>query len=879
MLTQESRRKFLKYFREHGHAVVASSPVLPHDDPTLLFINAGMNQFKDVFLGKSVREYARAATSQKCIRVGGKHNDLENVGHTRRHLTFFEMLGNFSFGDYFKKDAIRFAWEVSTQVFGFDAERIWPTVFRDDDEAFAIWKQYVPEKRISRLDEKTNFWAMGDTGPCGPCSELLYDRGPRFGEGATPKEDVGEERFLEFWNVVFMQYNRDEEGVMHPLPRPSIDTGAGLERIISLIMDVDSVYDTDVLRGLIAKVEKVTGVPYKVEDPHRAPAFRVIADHLRCLAFAIADGVQPSNVERGYVLRKVLRRAVRYGRSLGMDRPFLGEVLPALIESMGNDYPELGKNKTRIEEILFGEEEAFIRTLRRGGNILNQIIDVAQKEKRKIAGDEAFKLKDTYGFPLEEILLLAKDADLGVDTRRYTELEEEARERSRAVHKTAKQIAAENLFAPYAEKHGECEFLGYQELSAEGKVTALVAGDRFVDSLKEGMEGLVILDRTPFYAEKGGQVGDTGTLQGEGVHFEVTDCQSPYAGVIAHIGKVKKGRIALGDTLIASVEQGRRQKIANNHTATHLLHWALCKILGEHVKQAGSVVDPARLRFDFSHHKALTREELRSIEDLVNTKVRENLHVHWYELPYEEVMTRGDIKQFFGDKYGTFVRVIDIDYSKELCGGTHTSATGNIGLFRIAKEGSIAAGVRRIEAVTGEEAETIARKNEDLLNEVSLLLKTPPDRLKERIEKVLEENKGLAQEIKEAKLAQLQKKAAELAQKAELTAGISLVAAQIAAAPNELRAYADAVMETMRSGVVVLALSSEGKCQILARVSDDLVGKGIKAIDLIRHVSPVIDGGGGGKADSAQAGGKAPDKIPEALNAVKAWLDERLRGS
>ncbi len=461
MLTQEIRRKFLNYFREKEHTVVPSSPVVPHDDPTLLFINAGMNQFKDVFLGKSRRDYTKAASSQKCIRVGGKHNDLENVGHTRRHLTFFEMLGNFSFGDYFKEDAIRFAWEVSTQVFGFEPSRIWPTVFKEDDEAFEIWTQYVPANRITKMDAKTNFWAMGDTGPCGPCSELLYDRGPKYGDGATPLEDLEETRFLEFWNLVFMQFNRDENGIMHSLPKPSIDTGSGLERVVNLKMNVDSVYDTDVLYAIISKVEAVSGVPYPKDSGEKAAPFRVIADHLRCLSFAIADGVQPSNVDRGYVLRKVLRRAVRYGRALKMDRPFLAEVLPALIETMGDDYPELVKSRQRIEEILTVEEEAFIRTLRRGGNILNQVIDKAQGEKRKITGDEAFKLKDTYGFPLEEILLLAKDASLGVDTKRYAELEEEARERSRSVHKSAKQIASENLFADFAKKHKESEFLGY----------------------------------------------------------------------------------------------------------------------------------------------------------------------------------------------------------------------------------------------------------------------------------------------------------------------------------------------------------------------------------------------------------------------------------
>ncbi|MFQ5729301.1 MAG: alanine--tRNA ligase [Waddliaceae bacterium] len=871
MLTQEIRRKFLKYFRDNQHTVVPSASVVPHDDPSLLFNNAGMNQFKDVFLGRSVRDYNRAACSQKCIRVGGKHNDLENVGHTRRHLTFFEMLGNFSFGDYFKKEAIRFAWEVSITVFDLDPEKIWPTVLRDDDEAFELWTKYVPAKKICRFEEKHNFWAMGDTGPCGPCSELLYDRGPKYGDAPTPYEDLDEERYLEFWNLVFMQSNRDENGIMNPLPKPSIDTGAGLERIVNLKMGVDSIYDTDVLRSLITKVEEISGMTYQ-ETIEKAPAFRVIADHLRCLAFAIADGVQPSNVDRGYVLRKVLRRAVRYGRSLGMDRPFLATVFPRLIETMGEDYPELAKSQARIEEILTAEEEAFIRTLRRGGNILNQIIEHARKEQRKISGDEAFKLKDTYGFPLEEILLLARDADLSVDTKRFMELEEEAKERSRKVHKTAKQIASENLFANYTKEHGECEFLGYTELTAEGTVTALVVDDHFVEEIPQGGEGLVILNRTPFYGEKGGQIGDIGTLEGAEKLFQVTNCQSPYKGVTAHVGKMAKGSIKMGDVLTATIDAPRRQKIANNHTATHLLHWALCRVLGEHVKQAGSVVDPGRLRFDFSHHKALTQEEIRKIEDLVNIRIRENLHVKGYELPYEEIRKKEDIKQFFGEKYDSIVRVIDIDYSKELCGGTHTSATGNIGLFRIAKEGSIAAGIRRIEAVTGEEAEALSRQDEDLLFQLAGTLKTHPQKLMGRIEKLLEENKALSMELQSSKQTQLGSVISDLLTKVETTNGIPLIAAEISVPPEEMRTCADGVMNRLRSGVLVLASSSDDKCQIIVRVSDDLINKGIKASEIIKAIAPIIDGGGGGKANSAQAGGKTPEKIGEALERAKELL-------
>ncbi len=872
MQTQEIRRKFLQYFRNKQHTIVPSSPVLPHDDPTLLFINAGMNQFKDVFLGNSVRDYKRASTAQKCIRVGGKHNDLENVGHTARHLTFFEMLGNFSFGDYFKKEAIQFSWEVSTEVFGFDPERIWPTVFRKDDEAFELWKQYVPENRITRFDEKQNFWSMGDTGPCGPCSELLYDRGEKYGTASNPLEDLEETRYLEFWNLVFMQYNRDENGLMHALPKPSIDTGAGLERIVNLKMGVESVYETDVLRGLISQIETLSGVPYKAEDEQKAPAFRVIADHLRCLSFAIADGVQPSNVDRGYVLRKVLRRAVRYGRSLGMSQPFIAQIVPTLIDLMGDDYPELQQSKNRIEEIVTTEEENFIRTLRRGGNILNQIVEKAQKDKRKISGEEAFKLKDTYGFPLEEILLIAKDAELQVDTQHFNELEKKAKELSRSVHKSSKQIASENLFEEFATKQGPTDFYGFDELEGEGQVTALVIDNQFVDSIEEGQEAMIVLNRTPFYSEMGGQVGDIGSLKNETTHVAVSDCQTPFKGIIAHFGKLEKGSLKVGDPVMAKVDLPRRQNIANNHTATHLLHWALCRVLGDHVKQAGSVVDADRLRFDFSHHKALTQDEVRAIEDMINAKIRENTHVKAYELTYDDVMNRDDIKQFFGEKYDKIVRVIDIDYSKELCGGTHTSQLGNIGLFRIAKEGSIAAGVRRVEAVTGKQAESIAREEENLLNNLAENLKTQPQKLQTRIEKILEENKVLAQELKTLKKGQLKSMVAELVQSAREIEGVSLVANEVSVSGGELKELAEEIMNQLSSGVIILAATKGERCQLIAQVSDDLVPKGIKAGDLIKALAPIIGGGGGGKANFAQAGGKNPEKIQEALQTAQTLI-------
>jgi alanyl-tRNA synthetase len=871
MLTQLIRRQFLDYFKKNQHSVIPSSSVVPHDDPTLLFNNAGMNQFKDVFLGKTKQDYVRAATSQKCIRVGGKHNDLENVGHTSRHLTFFEMLGNFSFGNYFKEDAIRFAWEVSTEIFQFDPHHIWPTVFKEDDEAFELWTKYVPAERITRLGEKDNFWAMGDTGPCGPCSELLYDRGAQFGTCRNPAEDQTGERFLEFWNLVFMQYNRQLSGVKDSLPKPSIDTGAGLERVVSLKMGVDSVFETDVLRNLIEKIEEVSGVPYNFHN-ERAPAFRVIADHLRCLAFAIADGAQPSNTDRGYVLRKILRRAVRYGRQLGMNDPFLAKILPRLTEVMGEDYIELIQAQARIADILTVEEESFIRTLRRGGTLLNQVIEESQKGGKIISGADAFKLKDTYGLPIEEILLIAKDSHLTVDETKYQLLEEQAKERSRTTQKTTQQIASESVFADFVIKHGETKFIGYKETCTVGRVIGLFINGHFQAELLEGQEGLIILDTTPFYAEMGGQVGDIGFIKNEKTHFNVTDTIAPFKGLIAHQGTLDKGTLYLGDSVQAEIHTDRRQKISNNHTATHLLHWALHQILGEHVKQAGSVVDPSRLRFDFSHHKALTAQEIRQIESLVNAKIRENRWVKDYELPYQDVLKRADIKQFFGEKYGYLVRVIDMESSKELCGGTHTSSTGTIGLFRITKESSIAAGVRRIEAATGEEAEMFALSAEDQLLNLSTLLKSQPHLLNERVEKLLEEHKSLMAEVKNFKKNEMLGWVDQFVSKMEVINNHSFIAQQLPLSIGELKESVDLTLNKIGSGIVLLAVSEPNKCHILIKISDDLVKKNLSAHELIKIAAPIIDGSGGGKANSAQAGGKYPEKLNEAIDAVRNYL-------
>jgi alanyl-tRNA synthetase len=877
MLSQEIRRNFLKYFKERQHAIVPSSSVVPHDDPTLLFINAGMNQFKDVFLGKSQRDYARAATAQKCIRVGGKHNDLDNVGHTARHLTFFEMLGNFSFGDYFKEQAIQYAWEMSTQVFALDPERIWITIFQDDEEAFELWKQIVPEKKIVRMGEKDNFWQMGDTGPCGPCSELYYDKGDKYGPARSPKEDEDGSRYLEFWNLVFMQFNRDASGALNPLPKKSIDTGAGLERIVSLKLGVESLFGTDILRSLIAQVEQVSGKKYDEKDAHLASAFHVIADHIRSLSFAIADGAQPSNVERGYVLRKLLRRAVRYGRILGMQQPFLAQILPRLVDEMGHDYRELSASQKRIAEVLATEEEAFIRTLKRGGNILSSIIDKAEhSEQKNISGEEAFKLKDTYGFPLEEILLIAKDTGLNVNIDAYQLLEEQAKERSRSAHAVQGAQVEENVFKEYVQSHGPCAFLGYMEQSASARITALVVDGAFAEAIEEGQEGIVILDRTPFYPEKGGQVGDTGTIIDGASHFVVADCHAPYPGVIAHIGKLAKGELKVGQFVNAEIDAVRRLSIANNHTATHLLHWALQQVLGTHIQQAGSVVDAGRLRFDFNHHKALSKEELRHVERLVNEKVRENKSVKVYELSYEEAQKHKEIKQFFGEKYGAKVRVVDIDYSKELCGGTHTANVGTIGFFRIAKEGSISAGVRRIEAMTGAMAETFVYETEDLVEHAAGHLKTTPAKLMERIAALADETKSLSHELKAFKRDGLKRLAQELAHTAQKAGNITLLAAIVEVESDLVRDLVEDLSSLVHSGVILLGVKGEDRCQLIAKVSSDLVQKGVHAVQLIKEIAPSIEGSGGGKEAHAQAGGKNPQGLSHALETAKRWLAAKI---
>lgn len=872
MISSQIRKDFLKYFEQHKHTIVASSPVFPHDDPTLLFTNAGMNQFKDVFLGQSKRDYTRATTSQKCVRVGGKHNDLENVGHTSRHLTFFEMLGNFSFGDYFKKEAIRFAWEVSTQVFGFDPDRIYPSVFEKDDEAFELWRDYVPEKRIVRFGEKENFWAMGDTGPCGPCSELLYDRGSAFGSASHPYEDASGERFLEFWNLVFMQYNRSSDGKMTNLPKQSIDTGSGLERVVSLKMGVNSVFATDIFQELIAEISNISHVAY---NPSSALAsnFHVIADHIRMLSFSIADGVVPSNIDRGYVLRKVLRRAVRYGKGLGLNEPFLGKLLPRLISCMGEAYPELEKSKCKIETLLEQEEEAFLKTLRRGGNILSQITQKAlEADKKEISGQEAFLLKDTYGLPLEEITLLAKDSGLFVDIEGFDILEQEAKLKSKQSHSKHDQSFKETQFEEFAQTHKACEFTGFNSLKEQCKVIGLVQNGQFVQSASAGQACAIICDKTPFYAEKGGQIGDIGRFSSKDAQISVKDTKNPYPGVIVHEAQIDSGHIKVGDELSAEVDQNTREMIAMHHSATHLLNKVLTDILGEHIKQAGSLVTPHGLRFDFAHHEALSGATLRQVEKQVNALIRQNIGASIYELELSEAQKRGDIKQFFGDKYGSKVRVVDFGPSKELCGGTHVAHLGMIGLFKIVKEASIASGVRRIEAVCGPLAEELIYQDRDLLESIAQEIKAPLNQVKDKVitlKQDLEQKEKMLKSMMDQRVKNLEK---ELEKEMICQDGFTVLVKELDCPECDFNPIFENLKKKHPSHLIVLGLKTSEKCFLKIAASEAAHKAGFKADELLKSSFSDIEGQGGGKAQMAQATGKNPKGLAKFISHLKSKL-------
>lgn len=867
MLSQKIREKFLNYFKTKGHTIVPSSPVIPHDDPTLLFTNAGMNQFKDIFLGQSQRDYTKAATSQKCIRVGGKHNDLDNVGHTSRHMTFFEMLGNFSFGDYFKQEAIDFAFDVSINVYEFAKEKIWVTIYEDDKESLTHWLKHLPEERIVKMGKKDNFWTMGDLGPCGPCSELFYDCGAHLSSAQSPKEDPEGLRYLEFWNLVFMEFDLQKDGTLKSLPHKGVDTGSGLERVVSILDQSFNVFSIDIFQKIIKKISTVAKVPYDNKDKDKAAAFHVIADHLRSLCFAIADGAQPSNVDRGYVLRKILRRALRYGKVLGIEKPFLSDLVPTLIETMGKDYHELKSSEKRICEILTIEEENFLKTLKRGGNILSSVIEKAKKTKAlEISGEDAFKLKDTYGFPLEEILLIARDFHLQVNLEAYSLLEEKAKELSKKTRTVKAQEVSYNLFDGFAEKYDPCEFVGYTENEIEATIIAIIKDGRFIETLTEEDEAIVVLDKTPFYSEKGGQVSDKGSLFHHGAHFTVSHVTSPAASVIAHHGKLEKGTLISGEPVTAKIDIEKRELIENNHSATHLLHWALQVVLGEHIKQAGSLVDPTKLRFDFNHHKAVSFEELREIERLVNKQIRANHPVKSYELSLEAAQNKQDIKQFFGDKYGSVVRVVDIaDFSKELCGGTHVQNLGKLGFFKIVKESSIAQGVRRIEAVTAEKAQEFIENLEDRLLHCSHRLNAPFSKIEDALQNLLNESMDLKNELKKLKTQQLNLQKNSLENQIIKEKDYKILTAEVDIDPKEFFAFSNSLFSEKNLNFLLLATTHQDKCQMIIKLDAKAQALGFNAKEMMQLLAPLIQGRGGGKEDHAQAGGTFPQGFSQVL--------------
>ena len=857
MKSTEIRQRFLDYFARQGHRVVPSSSLVPANDPTLLFTNAGMVQFKDVFLGQEQRPYTRAASSQRCVRAGGKHNDLENVGYTARHHTFFEMLGNFSFGDYFKRDAIRFAWEFLTQELGLPPEKLWITVFEDDDEAADIWLKEVKidPKRFSRIGAKDNFWAMGDTGPCGPCSEIFYDHGPAVAGGPPGTPEADGDRYIEIWNLVFMQYNRDAKGTLHPLPKPSVDTGMGLERVSAVLQGVHSNYEIDLFRALIKAAAEVLK-----SERAQDKSLNVIADHIRAAAFLVVDGVVPSNEGRGYVLRRIVRRALRHGNRLGATEPFFYRLVAPLVREMGAAYPELAQAQAQVERVLRQEEERFAETLSQGLRILDQ--DIGQLRGKQISGDTVFKLYDTYGFPVDLTADIARERGLTLDLEGYEREMEKQRERARAA------MTFKSVDLSGAMPQGATEFLGYEQVREYGVVRGLRMGNSDVQRLEAGQEGSVFLDRTPFYAESGGQVGDQGVLRGEQGEFAVADTQKGHA----HIGKLTRGTLRIGERVECLVDGDKRAATANNHSATHLLHAALKKVLGEHVKQKGSLVSPERLRFDFTHFEPVTREQIEAVERLVNAEVRRNHPVATNVMALDEAMKSGAVA-LFGEKYGESVRVVGMgEFSTELCGGTHVNRTGDIGLFKIVGESGVAAGVRRIEAVTGAGALAFVGDLEARVARIADALKAGRDDVERKIEQLLTRARTLEKEV-----AQLQAKLAtgggdDLAAKALSINGAHVLAARLDGTDAKgLRDAVDKLKDKLGSAAIVLAAASDSKVTLITGVTKDLTGK-IHAGELANHIAQQLGGKGGGRPDMAQAGGNDPSKLDAALAQVPEWV-------
>ncbi|HAH8527206.1 TPA: alanine--tRNA ligase [Escherichia coli] len=872
--TAEIRQAFLDFFHSKGHQVVASSSLVPHNDPTLLFTNAGMNQFKDVFLGLDKRNYSRATTSQRCVRAGGKHNDLENVGYTARHHTFFEMLGNFSFGDYFKHDAIQFAWELLTSEkwFALPKERLWVTVYESDDEAYEIWEKEVgiPRERIIRIGDNKgapyasdNFWQMGDTGPCGPCTEIFYDHGDHIwgGPPGSPEEDG--DRYIEIWNIVFMQFNRQADGTMEPLPKPSVDTGMGLERIAAVLQHVNSNYDIDLFRTLIQAVAKVTGATDLSNK-----SLRVIADHIRSCAFLIADGVMPSNENRGYVLRRIIRRAVRHGNMLGAKETFFYKLVGPLIDVMGSAGEDLKRQQAQVEQVLKTEEEQFARTLERGLALLDE--ELAKLSGDTLDGETAFRLYDTYGFPVDLTADVCRERNIKVDEAGFEAAMEEQRRRARE----ASGFGAD--YNAMIRVDSASEFKGYDHLELNGKVTALFVDGKAVDAINAGQEAVVVLDQTPLYAESGGQVGDKGELKGANFSFAVEDTQK-YGQAIGHIGKLAAGSLKVGDAVQADVDEARRARIRLNHSATHLMHAALRQVLGTHVSQKGSLVNDKVLRFDFSHNEAMKPEEIRAVEDLVNAQIRRNLPIETNIMDLEAAKAKGAMA-LFGEKYDERVRVLSMgDFSTELCGGTHASRTGDIGLFRIISESGTAAGVRRIEAVTGEGAITTVHADSDRLSEVAHLLKGDSNNLADKVRSVLERTRQLEKELQQLKEQAAAQESANLSSKAIDVNGVKLLVSELSGVePKMLRTMVDDLKNQLGSTIIVLATVAEGKVSLIAGVSKDVTDR-VKAGELIGMVAQQVGGKGGGRPDMAQAGGTDAAALPAALASVKGWVSAKLQ--
>ncbi|AOO59312.1 alanyl-tRNA synthetase [Raoultella ornithinolytica] len=871
--TAEIRQAFLDFFHSKGHQVVASSSLVPHNDPTLLFTNAGMNQFKDVFLGLDKRHYSRATTAQRCVRAGGKHNDLENVGYTARHHTFFEMLGNFSFGDYFKQDAIKYAWELLTgeNWFALPKDKLWVTVYETDDEAFDIWANEVgvPRERIIRIGDNKgaafasdNFWQMGDTGPCGPCTEIFFDHGDHIwgGPPGSPEEDG--DRYIEIWNIVFMQFNRQADGTMEPLPKPSVDTGMGLERIAAVLQHVNSNYDTDLFRTLIENVARVTGATDLTNK-----SLRVIADHIRSCAFLIADGVIPSNENRGYVLRRIIRRAVRHGNMLGAKETFFWKLVAPLIDVMGAAGEELKQQQAQVEHVLKTEEEQFARTLERGLALLDE--ELSKLKGDTLDGETAFRLYDTYGFPVDLTADVCRERNIKVDEAGFEAAMEEQRRRARE----SSGFGAD--YNAMIRVDGASEFKGYDHLELNAKVTALFIDGKAVDAVTAGQEAVVILDQTPFYAESGGQVGDKGELKGAGFSFAVSDTQK-YGQAIGHIGKLSHGTLKVGDALEADVDRARRQRIRLNHSATHLMHAALRQVLGTHVAQKGSLVNDKALRFDFSHFEAMKPEEIRAVEDLVNAQIRRNLPVETNIMDIDAARESGAMA-LFGEKYDDRVRVLSMgDFSTELCGGTHASRTGDIGLFRITSESGTAAGVRRIEAVTGEGAIAYLHAQSDLLGDIAQLLKGDSHNLGDKVRAALERTRVLEKELQQLKEQAAAQESANLSSKAEEINGVKLLVSELAGVePKMLRTMVDDLKNQLGSTVVVLATVADGKVSLIAGVSKDVTDR-VKAGELVGMVAQQVGGKGGGRPDMAQAGGTDASALPAALASVKGWVSAKL---